>query len=268
MSWIARSVICLALIAVSCRPDTIELTYVYDAGRTLSYRMNAHAEARWDIRGVGNGSYDVSFEVIEAVESVDATGALVLVEMRPLAAEERGLPSPGLESRSFSLRLGTDGEIQEVLDLNGVTASALSNEEIAFIGTYRPALPSEPVHLQDSWRAARDIEAGATFSQLEMRGVLAVLGRDGSGRLATIDFDGSGPVRWETALPQGAATLEGTAATSGSAIFDIDGGFLRSGDSTTVGDFEVRVLPGGGRAPISGTLHLELELTVAQTAGD
>jgi len=265
MSWLTRSFMCVALIAVSCRPDAIELAYVYDAGRVLSYQMDAHAEARWDIRGTGSGSYDVSFEVIETVQSVDATGALVLVEMRPLPAEERGLPSPGLESRSFSLRLGTDGELQDVLDLNGVAASALSNEEIGFIGTYRPALPMERIHLHDSWRVARDIAAGATFSQLDMRGVLAALGRDESGRLATIDFDGSGPVRWETLLPQGAATLEGTADTSGSAIFDIDGGFLRSGDSTTVGDFEVRVLPGGGRAPISGTLHLELELTVNQS---
>ncbi|MDQ3963483.1 MAG: hypothetical protein M3277_06170 [Actinomycetota bacterium] len=267
MSRIARLSVCLALLAVSCRPDTIELAYSFDAGRVLRYRMGAHAEAQWDIRGVGEGSYDVSFEVIETVESVDESGALVLVEMRPLPAEERGLPSPGLESRSFSLRLGHDGQVEEVLDLNGVAANALTNEEIAFIGTYRPALPSGRVHLQETWRASQEIAAGPTFQQLDVQGVLASLGRDRAGRLATIDFDGSGPVNWETVLPQGAATLEGAAETSGSAVFDIDGGYLRSGDSRIVGDFDVRVLPGGGRAPISGALHLELELTVEQTEG-
>ncbi|HEV3472032.1 MAG TPA: hypothetical protein VG408_02340 [Actinomycetota bacterium] len=265
MSSIARLSTCLALVAVSCRPDTIELSYRFEEGRVLHYEMNAHAEARWDIRGPGEGSYDVSFEVIETVRSVDANGALVLVEMRPLPAEERGLPSPGLESRSFSLRLGDDGEVIDVLDLDGVAASALSNEEIAFIGTYRPALPTERVRLDDSWRAPQEIAAGPTFQQLDMSGRLASFARDERGRLATMTFDGSGPVRWETILPQGAATLEGTADSSGSALFDIDGGYLRSGDSTTIGDFQVRVLPGGGRAPISGTLHLELELTIAQT---
>lgn len=264
MSRTARLCLCIALLAVSCRPDTIELSYGYQEGRVLTYRMDAHASARWDIRGPGSGSYDVSFEVIETVSSVDESGVLVQVEMRPLTAEEGGLPSPGLERRAFSLRLDLNGEVQEVLDLNGVAASALSNEEIAFIGTYRPALPTERVRLQDSWHATRDISAGATFSQLDLTGILTTLGRDESGRLATIDFEGAGPVRWETALPQGAATLEGTADASGSTIFDIDGGFLRSGQSATVGDFEVRVLPGGGRAPISGTLHLELELTVEQ----
>ena len=265
MSSLARVAVCLALIGVSCRPDTVALAYTFEEGRVLRYRMDAHAEARWDIRGPGAGSYDVSFEVIETVESVDSTGALVLVQMRPLAADERGLPSPGLESRSFSLRLGNDGQVQEVLDLNGVTATALTNEEIAFIGTYRPPIPTERVRLHDSWQTAREIAAGATFQQLDIKGVLASLGRDRAGRVATIVFDGSGPVRWETPLPQGAATLEGSADTTRSAVFDIDGGFLRSGDSTTLGEFEVRVLPGGGRAPISGTLHLELELTVAQT---
>lgn len=268
MPRIARLSLCIALLAVSCRPDTIDLSYGYQEGRVLRYRMDAHAAAEWDIRGPGSGSYDVSFEVIETVSAVDATGALILIEMRPLPAEERGLPSPGLESRSFSLRVGPDGEVQEVLDLNGVAASALSNEEIAFIGTYRPALPPERVHLRDSWTATQEIAAGPTFQQLDMTGILVSLGRDETGRLATIDFEGSGPVQWETMLPQGAATLEGAADASGSAVFDLDAGYLRSGDSETVGDFEVRVLPGGGRAPISGTLHLELELTVQQLSGD
>lgn len=252
----------VALTSVACRPDTVALEYQIEAGAELVYRIDAHAEASWDIGGSGEGSYDVSFEVTERVRSVDDDGAVVDVEMQPLDATERGLPSPGLESRSFRLRLGPGGEVLEILNLDGITASALDPEQLAFIGTYRPALPEQRVRLDDTWAAQRPLDIGATFQQLESRGRLRSLDRDQRGAIALIAFEGRGPLLWETRLPQGEATLRGTAATRGSAEFDIEDGLLRSAHSLTGGDFEVRVLPGGGAAPISGTLHLELELEV------
>jgi hypothetical protein len=258
----------LAFALVACEPDTVALRYRFVEGSTITYRMDAHAEARWQIAGAGSGSYDVSFDVTETILSAGEEGATVEVQLTPLDAAEEGLPSPGLETRSFSLELGPSGEVLRVVDVNDITAAALDPEEVAFIGTYRPALPDDPVRLHDSWSATQDLTTVDARQQLQTTGVLDALGRDEQSDFAYIDFDGDGPLVWDTRLPQGDASLDGVATTSGRAVVDIEGGFLRKASSTTSGDFEVRIAASGGRAPIGGTLHLELELTIRQTAQD
>lgn len=257
--WVGLS---LLLVLVGCSPDQVELAYRFEEGTTQTFRMTARAEAEWDINGRGQGSYDVSFDVTETVESQDEDGSTVVVEMVPTKAEEDGLPSPGLERRSFSLRLGPNGEVLEVLRLDGIEASALDQDELAFIGTYRPPLPGGPVRLRDEWADAREVQLGPTIQEIETTGRLASFSRSGALRLARIAFTGTNALSWETGLPQGNARLDGDATTSGTALLDIDTGSLQEATSSTRGDFAVRVLPGAGAAPIAGTLRLDLELTV------
>lgn len=252
----------LLLVLVACRPDTVDLNYRFEEGSTQTYRMTAHAEAEWDLAGEGRGSYDVSFDVTETIESIGPEGSIVVVEMVPTGARESGLPSPGLERRSFSLRLGTNGEVLEVLELDDIEASDLDQDELAFIGTYRPPLPEADVALGDGWTQARQIQLGTSFQEIETEGELTGFRRDGQVRLARFGFAGDGPLEWMTVLPQGQAELTGEASTSGTALFDIEGGSLQEATSSTRGDFNVRVLPGDGEAPIDGTLRLDLELTV------
>jgi hypothetical protein len=102
--------------------------------------------------------------------------------------------------------------------------------------------------------------------ELETEGRLLGLRRDES-RLAEIGYSGEGPLTWETTLPQGDAKLTGTTTTESDALLDIDGGYLRSASSTTSGDFEVRVSPTTGNVPITGTLHLDLELQLERLPG-
>src|ERR671919_105914 len=116
-----------ALLAPSCRSDEIELSYEYEAGDSLSYTMTA----------------------TEKIESL-ADGAIVTVVMEPVEVEEDGLPSPGTEDRTFKLRIGQSGEVLEVLEVDGVPASALDQEQLSLIGTYRPPLPLDPVGLDDT----------------------------------------------------------------------------------------------------------------------
>lgn len=261
--WVGVS---LLLVLVGCRPDEVNLSYRFDEGTTQTFRMTAHAEAEWDINGRGSGSYDVSFDVTETVESQDEEGSTVVVEMVPTGAEEDGLPSPGLERRSFSLRLGPNGEVLEVLRIDGIEASDLDQDELAFIGTYRPPLPGGLVRLRDEWADAREIQLGSTLQEIATTGRLESFSRSGSLRLARIGFTGRSPLGWETALPQGNAQLDGDATTNGTALLDIDSGSLKEATSSTTGDFEVRVLPGDGAAPIAGTLRLDLELTVERVS--
>lgn len=255
----------VATTLVACNPDTIALRYRFVEGDVTTYRMDATATARWDIGGEGGGSYDISFVVTETIESVSGDEATVVVDMQPEEQDERGLPTPGLERRTFSLRLGPSGEVLDILNLDGITGPELDNEQVAFIGTYRAALPDDPIRLHDTWSARQEIATGATFQQLNTTGRLEALDRDARGRIAEIAFDGTGPLRWETQLPQGTAILDGEARFEGNAIFDIDAGNLRSATSITTGDFAVRIVPGGGEAPISGTLRLELEVGIQES---
>jgi hypothetical protein len=252
----------VALVATACRPDTVELAYRYPAEGTITYRMDAHASAEWDIGGPGSGSYDVTFEVTETVESSEGDGVVVSVLMVPLEVEEQGLPSPGAKQRSFALRIDPNGDVLEVLEVDGVPAQALDPDELAFIGTYRPPLPLEPVQLRDSWRSQQEVQLGAVFQQVASSGRLDGLHRDEGARIARLNYSGEGPLVWATTLPQGKAELTGSATSVSEAQLDIDGGFLRTASSTTSGNFEVRVDPGGEQAPIVGTLQLDLDLTL------
>lgn len=254
------------VLLVGCLPDSVDLSYRFEEGTTRTYEMTAHAEAEWDVEGPGRGSYDVSFEVNETIQKVDVDGAVVVVEMVPTGAEENGLPSPGLERRSFSIRLGPNGEVLEVLQLDGIDASAVDHDELAFIGTYRPPLPNGEVRLGDEWSDEREIRLGSDFQQIQARGELTGFRREGRAKLAKIHFTGTSPLEWITALPQGEAQLTGEATTDGAAMLNILEGYLEEAGSSTRGEFEVRVVPGDGAAPITGTLILDLDLTVERVS--
>lgn len=258
-------------MGTACRADSVDLTYRYPAQSSVTYRMQATANASWDIGGQGEGSYDVTFEVTETVEEDEGgEGVVVSVVMvpDPERVQERGLPSPGTTERSFALRLGENGEVIEVLEVDGVPAEALDPDELAFIGTYRPPLPVERVKLRDSWEAETAVDLDATFQQVMITGELRGLRRDADGRVAELSYSGKGPLVWTTQLPQGEAELTGTGTTTSTADLDMDGGSLRVARSSTNGEFDVRVDPGGERAPIVGTLRLDLDLTLKRLSRD
>lgn len=250
----------MALFLPGCRSDTVELAYKLEAETVQTYRMEARAQASWDIGEHGSGSYKITLDVTEAVRSVDPSGAIVAVVMTPLEVSEEGLPSPGPGERSFTLRVGPGGEVLEVLEVDGITAEALEPEEIAFIGTYRPPMPTQAVRLLDTWTTDQVVESGSVFQQVASTGRLDALDVDSGDPVAELIFEGRGPLGWTTTLPQGEAELTGTAVTSNEAELDIIDGYLNTSSSVTSGHFDVRVEPGGGVAPIIGTLDLDLHL--------
>jgi hypothetical protein len=261
------STTCLLAIALfACRPDTVAMSYRFEPGSSTSYRMQATAAASWNIGGPGEGSYEVVFNVTETVKELRGEDTVVSVTMTPQQVKENGLPSPGSKERTFVLLLGPQGEVKDVLEVDGVPADALDPDELAFIGTYRPPLPVNPVGLRDTWQAEQRVRLDSVFQQIVTTGTLKGLDRDPEGRLASLEYEGRGPLVWTTTLPQGEADLTGSSTNEAEALLDIDGGFLRSAHSITEGDFDVRVLPGGREAPIVGTLSLRLELRL--TAGN
>ncbi len=252
----------LLLFGTGCRSDAVDLRYRLEANTVLQYRLTARADASWDIGGPGSGSYEVVFDVTEAIRSEDGNSAVVDVVMAPVEGgiKEDGLPSPGPDERTFSLRIGPNGEVLEILEIEGVPAAALDPDELAFIGTYRPPLPLDVIKLHGSWRSVQSVIVGDASQDIETTGNLVGLDIQGGAALAQIAYEGGGSLSYTTTLPQGTARLEGMAVTSSSAEMDIDGGFLEQARSTTSGDFNVNVTTSSGEAPIRGTLKLQLEL--------
>src|SRR5687767_369613 len=257
---IARLCLFLVMVAgVGCRPDTVALNYRFEPGAEVKYRMEARAVAGWNLRERGRGSYRAIFEVTERVAEDTSNGAVVTVTMDPVSVDEQGLPSPGLEPRSFTLRAGPNGEVLEVLEVDGVPAGVLDNDQIGLIATYRPPLPLDPVRLNGTWNAQQQLELPSFFQQVTTIGRLTRLDRDAQGRLARLDYTGSGPLVRSLALPQGEAELEGSTELSIEADLDIDEGVLRRADSSTSGSFDVRVAPPDQRVPVVGSLRLRLD---------
>ena len=249
-----------ALVLVGCRSDSVSLDYRYEEGSELEYELVATARSSWDIAGRGEGSYKVTFDVTEVVESSTDEEAVIEISLIPTEVVERGLPSPGNSPRSFTLRVGSNGEVLEVLAVDDMPAESLDPDQLVFIGTYRPPLALDPVTLHDTWRSSQEVQVGPVFQQVDTLGTLEALDRDDRGKFALIDYIGDGPLSFTTTLPQGTAELTGSAQTSTAAIFDLDNGVLRSSNSTTEGTFEVRVVPALGGAPITGTLDFQLNL--------
>ncbi|HEV2757604.1 MAG TPA: hypothetical protein VG318_17710 [Actinomycetota bacterium] len=259
----SAGLVALLAVPVACRPDTVALEYRFPSG-VREYRLEAAGSARWDIGGGGEGSYRVIFDVSERVREDDGDTAVVEVRMSPIEVVEDGLPAPGSGDRSFALRLDRYGGVPEVLEVDGVDVAELDPDELVFIGTYRPALPLDPVKLGGAWDSERLFDVGRVFQEIQARGTLESLYLDDDGPIAELSYTGEGPLRWTTQLPQGLAELVGTGTTEQHARFEIDEGVLREATSTTLGTFEVRVVPSGGAGtPLTGTLELELELEVA-----
>ena len=252
---------CLFMLG-GCRSDTIDLNYRFAAKSKLSFEMEAVGTATWDIGQRGSGSYNATFDVTETIDKVNESGAVVSVNITPKKIEEDGLPAP--EAGGFSLRVGPNGEVLEVLEVDGVLATALDPDELSFIGTYRPPLPLGPVSLQDTWRSEQGLKLPEVSRQIETIGELEGLSKDIDGVFARISYRGEGPLNATMMLPQGAAELKGSAGSRSRAVLDVVGGFLREASSSTKGDFEVTVLPEDGRAPLTGTLSFDLELELVK----
>lgn len=250
----------LLLVLAGCRPDTVDLVYRFPEG-SRQYRLEASIESRWDIGESGAGSCHVVLDVSENVRERDGDTAVVEVAMSPVDVDEDGLGCP--RGGGFALEIDSNGRVLDVLEVDGVDATDLAQEEEAFIGTYRPTLPGTPVALGDVWESQPQAEVGS-IAQLATRGELEALYMDDDGPVAELSYGGTGPLGWQTELPQGSAGLAGSAETESTATFDIERGVLLEASSHLSGNFDVRVLPSsGGRTPVTGTLSLDLELTVS-----
>lgn len=251
--------IALVVVMSACRSDTVDLAYSYEEGSVLRYRMTTNAQAQWDIEGRnGAGAYEITYEITERIDSVEDGNAVVAVTMDVTDFEERGLSSPGSGQTSFKVRLGPYGEKLEVLDVDGVPAAELSQEQRALINTYRPALPLDPIALHGTWPATQALDFPNVTQEIVAQGELVSLSKDHETELATLDYSWDGPLEGTLNLPQGDARISGTEETEAVVTFDLTGGFPRSQTATTNATFDVSIEAQGGGPRSQGILTQEI----------
>jgi hypothetical protein len=252
----------LTLSLAACRTDRVDLTYKYDAESQVRYRLTTVAEARWNIEGRrGSGAYEITYDVTETIEQVRQGNAVVGVTMEVVDFEERGLAAPGRSS--FKLRLGPAGEKLEVLDLDGVPATELAQEQLALINTFRPPLPIDPMPLHGTWSGRQAFNFPNVSQEIVAEGELTALRVSDGRELAELDYAWDGPYQGTLTLPQGTAEFKGTEEVDAVAVFDLTGGFPRSQESTLVDRFDVAIQADDGSARRQGVysaeIHSELE---------
>ena len=263
----------IALVAVSCRPETVALTYQFPEGSSLCYEMVSTVRAEWDFgnqtgesdaaSSSGEGSYEVVFDVTEEVEEVDDNGAIVALDLKRTSVDQDNLTPP--TDSSFTVRVNEFGSVTEVIEVDGVAASLLEPEQKSVIRTYRPLLAVEPVRLYQEWPGSQEFQ-GPEFEQLSLIGRLEKLDRDEAGDFAELSYSGSGPLIGAFELPEGNAELSGSAKTSGSAVIDLDNGVLRTASSSTLYEYEANVVPLNAGTPLTGPLTVEQELELTRVA--
>ena len=173
------------------------------------------------------------------------------------------MPSPGSDERTFALQIDSRGAVLEILRVDGVAATDLAPDQLAFIGTYRPPLPIQPVGVHDEWTYEEPQGTASTTNGFATSGLLARFHRDPDADVAEIELTGEGPLTWTTDLLQGRADLAGQIRTRTTASLRVGDGALRAARSRTTGDFLVTV--DRGRIQESGRLHLDLAIEVRRT---
>lgn len=247
-------------MASACRPDSVKLEYRFTTGKTLKYKLVAAVEAEWDVAGEGSGSYEATFDVTQRVESSDASGSVLAVELRRTSSDQNNFAPPG--DSSFKVRVDRHGAVLGVLEVDGVAASLLSDDQRAVIRGVLPKLPLEGVGLYAEWPALQEFE-GPQFERISFTGKLERLDVDEGKEFAGISYTGRGPLIGTADLPQGEAELTGMTSARGEAVLDLEEGILQTATSTSESDFDVTVIPEDTGNSIAGSLRINetIELT-------
>jgi hypothetical protein len=254
--------VALAFLAAACRPETVLLEYRFAPGTTVTYELVASVHAEWDVAGEGEGSYRATFDVTQRVESSDEDGSVLAVQLHRTDFEQDNFAPPG--DSSFKVRIDEHGAVLQVLEVDGVAASLLTDEQRSVIRGVLPKLPLEPVALYAQWPALQEFE-GPQFERISFTGRLERLDVDEKGELANISYTGRGPLIGTADLPEGDAELDGTTSTTGEATLDLDEGVLRAATSTSRSDFDVTVIPEDAATSIEGSLHIEETIDLNRT---
>jgi hypothetical protein len=204
----------------------------------LRYEVHVHSisDTAIDGRAPEHKDEDVRLVAEHTVVSIGHDGALVRVRVG-----EQGAPPA-----SFLVRFDDGGQVHAVQAEDGGGVSPLGLAEI-----FPAAAASPPTHGLSPgkrWKIDEPVRLPGADADARLRGtgrLTRLVSRDGDD-LAYVSTTASLPLRTSTTATEGSVALRGTQRLRQQAVYDLGDGAVREATSTTVGRFDLTLLPPSG----------------------
>lgn len=251
-------VVVLAVVVAllpSCRPDTVRLTYRPAVGDVSRYEVRVRSESEVRI-GIAAPEVRTELAVLTAEHTVVEAGSDgVRVEV---VLTEEGEPA-----RRFSVVFDRSAQLRTVESIEGVPEEALGTFGIAEIfPAAAGAPPDELLAPGERWVIDEEFSLpGSPATRLDGTGRLLELGVVDGEDVARIESHARLPLSAVRPSSLGELRLDGVQEGDYRATHDLDDGSVRSASSTTVGRYDLDVVPPpgqGGRA-VPGSLEVRVE---------
>ena len=246
-----------------CEPDTVRLTYRPQVGDVVRYevRVSAVTEARIGTAPLDRREETVLLTAEHTVVQAGSDGVRVQVV----------LTGDGEEDRRFVVVFDRSAQLQEVESIEGLPEEALGTFGIAEIfPAAAGAPPDEALAPGERWVIDEAVLLpGATVpTALVGDGRLLELGVVDGEDVARIESHARLPLSAVRPSSRGELRLDGVQEGEYRATHDLDDGSVRTASSTTVGRYDIDVVPppGSGARPVPGSLVVRVTSTTRRLA--
>jgi hypothetical protein len=196
---------------------------------------------------------DARLEANETVLASGPEGIRVQVELRRV----------GSPPRAFVVLFDRAAQLTAVESIEGLPASILEPFGLSEIfPAAAGAPPARPLSAGEQWTIDDHLTlAGSAPARLRGSGKLVSFGAVGGRKVASIRSSTRLPVSTQSTLQGGQLALEGIERTVSTASRELADGAVEEASSTTGGNYQVTLSPGGQGTPVTGTLTIEVRST-------
>jgi hypothetical protein len=242
-------------VLVACRPDTVQVAFRPPVGARYRYQVDV-TKVRTIQLGSDGPQRTVDDARLEANETVLASGP----EGIRVQVELRRVGSP---PRAFVVLFDRAAQLTAVESIEGLPASILEPFGLSEIfPAAAGAPPARPLSAGEQWTIDDHLTlAGSAPARLRGSGKLVSFGVVGGRKVASIRSSTRLPVSTQSTLQGGQLALEGIERTVSTASRELADGAVEEASSTTGGNYQVTLSPGGQGTPVTGTLTIEVRST-------
>jgi hypothetical protein len=256
----STSVICMTLLLVACRPDTVRISFTPPPNATYRYDVHVRAVTRSTL-GTTAPRRSVDDFVLHAEHRVVAAGA------HDTELEVR-LTIPGVGQRTFTADFDRGAQLSRIQSIEGVPAEALGQLGLSeILPGAAGAPPQRPLAPGDRWKINSPAAVlGGPGSRLRGEGRLVELGVLRGRDVATIESTYQLPVKLTSASGDATIQLDGIQITTVRTVRALTDGAVESAKATTNALYRVTLMPSARStgAPVTGQLTVEVRSTTAR----
>ena len=242
-------------VLAACRPDTVSVAFRPPVGAHYRYEVDVTKVTTIQLGtdGPQRTVDDARLEANETVLTSGPQGIRVQVELRRV----------GSAPRVFVVRFDRAAQLTAVESIEGLPASILEPFGLSEIfPAAAGAPPAKALAAGEQWNIDDHLTlAGSAPARLQGSGRLVSFGVVDGRQVASIRSSTRLPVSTQSMLQGGQLALNGVERTVSTATRELADGAVEKASSTTGGDYQVTLSPGGQGTPVMGTLKIEVQST-------